>query len=338
LLGDLVRPLIGPLLVGMNKKILASLFVVIALAVVPVVQAQPKKQFRIGVVHEGGEYSTIVDGLKDGLRELGLEPGRDVLLEVRAIEGNRAAAAESARSLEQAKVDLLYILGTSVTIAAKAATTKVPIVFVAGGDPVAYGLVASLARPGGRLTGVHYLTVDLTAKRLEILKEALPNLRRIVTFYDPSNPVQSIRETRQAARRLGIDIVERPVTSVVELRQSFAAFTPNDTDAYFYTPDAMVVSQTQFVIDTAKAKRLPTIVSQPDLVAQGALIGYGVNFYDIGRLSAKYVQRVFTGTGPENMPVESFSRLGLGINLKTAHELGITIPQAVLFRADKVIE
>ncbi|HET7098017.1 MAG TPA: ABC transporter substrate-binding protein [Casimicrobiaceae bacterium] len=280
----------------------------------------------------------MVDGLKIGLRESGLEPGKDVLLDIRATEGNRAAAAESARSLEHANVDLLYTLGTSVTIAAKAATTKVPIVFVAGGDPVAMGLVTSLARPGGRITGVHYLSVDLTAKRLEILKEALPGLRKIVTFYDPSNPVAGIKITRGAARRLNIDVVERPVASVAELRESFKALGPKDADAYFYTPDAMVVSQTQFIIDTARAKKLATMVSQPDLVAKGALIGYGVNFRDIGQLSAKYVQRVLTGTSPGNLPIESFSRLGLGISLKTARELAITIPQSVQFRADKVDE
>ena len=325
----------------MTRKSFLFLLVTIAFVAATLAHAQPKKPFHVGVVHEGGDYDTIVEGLKEGLRQLGLEPGKDVLLDIRSVEGSRAAAAESARSLEQAKVDLLYSLGTSVSITAKAATTKVPIVFVAGGDPVAAGLVASLARPGGRATGVHYLSVDLTAKRLEILKEALPNLRKIVTLYDPGNPVAagiSIKLTREAARRLNIDVVERPVRSVVELRESFKALAAKDADAYFYTPDAMVVSQTQFIIDTAREKRLPTMVSQPDLVAKGALIGYGVNFYDIGQLSAKYVQRILAGTSPENLPVEALSRLGLGVNLKTAHELGITIPQSVLFRADKVVE
>jgi putative ABC transport system substrate-binding protein len=165
---------------------------------------------------------------------VGLEPGKDVVLDIRSVEGNRAAAPESARGLEQARVDLLYSLGTSVTIAVKAATTKVPIVFVASSDPVASGLVASLARPGGRVTGVRYLSVDLTAKRLEILKEVLPNLYKIVTFYNPGNPVMGITATREAARRLNIDVVERPVASVAELRESVSALKPKDADAYFY--------------------------------------------------------------------------------------------------------
>ena len=147
-----------------------------------------------------------------------------------------------------------------------------------------------------------------------------------------------IKEVREAARRLNIEIVERPVRSVEELRELFKALGPKDADAYFYTPDAMTASQTQFVIDTANSKKLPMMMGQPGLVARGALAGYGVDFNYIGHLSAKYVQRVLTGTSPENLSIESFSRYGLGINLKTARELGVTIPQSVLFRADKVIE
>jgi putative ABC transport system substrate-binding protein len=322
----------------MKNKIFVFVVATMVLAVVPTVQAQPKKPFRVGVVHEGGEFSQMVDGLNQGLRELGLEPGKDVLLDIRASEGDRTAAEKSARSLEETKIDLLYSVTSSVTVAVKGATARVPIVFVVGSDPVAAGLVATLARPGGRLTGVRYLSVDLTAKRLEILKEALPTLRRIVTFYDPGNTLEPIKLTREAARRLNIEIVERSVSTVEELRTGFRALRPRDADAYFFTPDAMVASQMQFIIETARAKKLPTMVAEPALVAQGALIGYGVNFYDVGRLSAKYIQRILAGSSPENLPVESFSTYGLGVNLKTARELGITIPQSVLFRADKVIE
>jgi putative tryptophan/tyrosine transport system substrate-binding protein len=322
----------------LNKRILISFLAALALATVPTAEAQPHKPYRIGVIHEGGQYSATIDGLKDGLRELGLEPGKDVLLDIRDVQGNRPAAYEAARSLEREKVDLLYSVGTSVTLVVKGATAKIPIVFVGGNDSVAAGLVGSLPRPGGRLTGVQFLSVDLTAKRLEILKEMLPKLHKIITFYDSGNPVAGIKETRAAALRLNIEIVEHPVTSVEELRERFKALGPKDGDAFFYTPDAMTTSQDQFIIDTANAKKLPTMFGQPSLVVQGALAGYGVDFIDVGHLSAKYVQRVLTGTSPENLPIESFSRYGLGVNLKTARELGVTIPQSVLFRADKVIE
>lgn len=305
----------------------------------PIAQSQQTKAFRVGVVHEGGEYTKAIDGLKEGLRELGLEPGKDVLLDIRAAEGDRAAAADSARSLEQARVDVLFTLGTSVTLAVNAATKHTPIVFVAGGDPVAVGLVASLARPGGRLTGVRYLSGELTAKRLEILKEVLPNLRKVVTIYDPGSPNPlSIQQTREGARALRIALLEVPASSVAELRQRFAAISSKDADAFFYAPDALVVSQLEFIIDAARSKKLPTMMASPRLVEVGALLAYGVDFHDVAHLSARYIQRILTGTSAGQLAVESFSTYRLAVNLRTARELGITIPQSVLFRADKVVE
>jgi putative ABC transport system substrate-binding protein len=199
---------------------------------------------------------------------------------------------------------------------------------------------SSFARPGGRLTGVHFLSADLVAKRLEILKAILPNLRRIVTFFDPNNPtaIAGAKLAKEAARRLDIEIVERRVASVEELRLAVKALKAQEADAFFYTNDAMVSSQAQLIIDTAREKKLPTMFAEQGSVAQGALAGYGVNYYEGGRLAATYVQRVLTGTSPQNLPVESLSRVELAVNLKTARAIGITIPQAVLLRADKVIE
>lgn len=324
----------------MNKKVFISLLVILGLAAVPLVQAQPQKPYRIGVIHEGGTYNAVVEGLKDGLRGLGLEPGKDVLLDIRDMQGNRAAVAAAARSLEQAKVDLLCSLSTGDTIAAKGATKEVPIIFVIGTEATVDGLIESPAHPGGRLTGVQSLSTDLTAKRLEILKEIFPTLHRVVTFYNPSTvaALQATQLAREAAQKLKIEINERPVGSVDELRRSFSALAPKDGDAFVTVGDAMVLSQSKFIIDTARSKRLPTMFSDPNLVTQGALVGYGVNRYDQGRLMAKYVQRVLAGTSPRDLPVESISRYELGLNLQTARELGITVPQSVSFRADKVIE
>jgi putative tryptophan/tyrosine transport system substrate-binding protein len=212
--------------------------------------------------------------------------------------------------------------------------------FAVGSDPVVAGLVDSFARPGGRLTGVHFLSADLTAKRLEILKEILPEVRRIVTFYDPRNEValRAAKAAREAARQLKVEIVERHVASVEELQLGLKALKTQEVDAYFYTQDAMVVSQAQFIIETAKAKKLPTMFAEPSLVKEGALVSYGVSYLEVGRVSAKYVQRVLTGTSPQKLPVESLGRVGLAVNLKTARELGVTIPQAVRLRADEVIQ
>jgi putative ABC transport system substrate-binding protein len=291
-------------------------------------------------VLQGGPSYTAVDGLRDGLKELGFDAGKHYVLEIRDLKGDLKAAEEAAKSLERDKVDLVYTVATSVSVAVKRATTAVPVVFAVGSDPVVAGLVDSFAKPDGRLTGVHFLNADLTAKRLEILKEILPKLRSVVTFYDPRNVIAqgSIKSAREAARRLSVEIVERHVASVEELRLGLNALRAQEVDAYFYVNDAMVTSQAQFIIDVAKTKKLPTMFAEPSLVAQGALAGYGVSFYEVGRLSAKYVQRVLAGTSPRNLPVESFSRLEWAVNLKTSRELGVTIPQAVLLRVDKVIQ
>ena len=324
----------------MTNKTVASLLAALVLGSVHLAQAQPARIFRIGVIHEGGPFSIVVDGLKDGLKELGLDAGKHYVLEVRDLKGDRQAAEEAARSLEREKVNLIYAVSTSVTTMVKRATAEVPIVFAVGADPVVAGLVESFAKPGGRLTGIHYLSGDLTPKRLEILKEILPDLRRVVTFYDPRNNVAlaAAKSAREAARQLRVEIVERHVASVEELRQGVKALKAHEADAYFYTNDAMVTSQVPFIIDTARSKKIPTMFHEPSLVTQGALISYGVSYREIGRLSAKYVQRILAGISPQNLPVESLSRLELAVNLRTARELGLTIPQSVLFRADKVIE
>jgi putative ABC transport system substrate-binding protein len=325
----------------MNKKIVVPFLATLVLVAVHLAQAQQAKVYRVGVIHEGGPFYAVVDGLKDGLRELGFEQGKHYLLEIRDLQGDWKAAEAEARSLERDKVDLIYSVPTSVTTAVKRATSEVPIVFAVGSDPVVAGLVESFARPGGRLTGVRYQqSAALAAKRLEILKATLPNLHRVVTFYDPSNATAMAAATsaREAARRLDIEIVERHVASVYELRQGLEALKAQEVDAYFYTSDAMVAGQAPFIIDTAMARKLPTMFAEPSLATQGALISYGVSYHEVGRLSAKYVQRVLTGTSPQNLPVESLSRVALAVNLETARLLGLTIPQAVRLRADEVIE
>ncbi len=176
----------------------------------------PAKVPRVGVILQGGEYYVMVEGFRVGLRELGLQEGKHFTLEIRDLKGDLKAAGRAARSLEREKVDLIYSIATSITLAVKQATTEISIVFTVGVDPVAAGLVESFAKPGGRLTGVHQQTQDLTAKRLEILKEVLPKLRRVITFYDPANPSAqaAAKLAREAARTLGVELVERHVSSI----------------------------------------------------------------------------------------------------------------------------
>jgi putative tryptophan/tyrosine transport system substrate-binding protein len=262
------------------------------------------------------------------------------VLTIKDTQGDAKAAQEAAKIFEQEKVSLIYAMASSVIAAVKDATQTVPIVFTIGTDPVAGKLVEDFAQPGGRLTGVHYLVRDLTAKRLEILKEILPKLGRVLTIYNPKTPVASEAAAlaREEAKRLGLKLIERHVTSVEELRKALQALKAGETDAFFYTPDAMVISQAQLIIDTARAKKIPTMFQEQSLVAKGGFASYGQNYYQVGWVSAKYVQKVLAGAHPRDLKIETVDNVDLVINLQTAKQLGLTIPAQVLARASKVIK
>ena len=324
----------------MRNKIVCFVLCAMLLALSPSAKAQQSKVYRIGVLLQGGPWYDAIDGLQHGLKELGLQEGKHYVLDIRDAKGDLKAVEEAARNLEREKVKLIYAVATSVVTTTKQATTDTPIVFAVGTDPVAMGLVESFVKPGGRLTGVHLLVTDLTAKRLEILKEIFPKLRRVLTFYSPANQVakQGASLGREEAKRLGLKFIERHVKSVEELRQALQALKAGEADAFFYTPDAMVLSQAQLIIDTARSKKLATMFQEQSLVVKGALASYGQSYYEIGRLSAKYVQKVLSGTNPRDLRIETFDDVELVINLKTAKQLGLTIPPNVLARANKVIK
>ena len=324
----------------MSKRIFICLLATFCLTTVSFAEAGQAKVFRVGVIFHGGEWNAVVAGLRDGFKELGLEEGKHLAMEIRDTKGDVKAVDEAARNLERDKVDLLYAVATSVTIAVRRATADIPIVFCAGTDPVSLGLVDHFAKPGGRLTGVYFRATDLTAKRLEILKEILPKLHRVVTFYDPGNPVakEASRLGREAARRLPVEFDERHVASVKELQAGLQALKAGEADAHFLTADSMVSSQAQLIIDTAKAKRLPTMFWERSSVVNGGLASYGVSYHEAGRLSAKYVQRILAGVKPKDLPVQGVDKVELVINLQTAKQIGLTIPPNVLARADKVIK
>ena len=302
--------------------------------------AQPAKPHRIGILHPGGSQYETIDGLRQGLQELGLSEGKQVQLDIRDVKGDASAAETEAAALEKENVALIYALTTPVITKAKAATDKVSIVFCIGSDPVTGKLVDSFAKPGGRLTGVHYLVRDLTGKRLEILKEILPKISRVLTFYDPTNRVAAEGATlaREEAKRLGIKLIERHVRSVEDVKAATQKLKGGDADAFLFPPDPMVGAQSMLIIDTAKAIKLPTMFQEHTLVAQGALASYGQNYREIGRLSATYVQRVLNGANPKDMKIETVDSVELAINLQTAKQLGVTIPPQVLARAKKVIK
>jgi putative ABC transport system substrate-binding protein len=323
----------------MTRKDFLLIALLIVLSPQPAI-GQQTKTHRIGVLHPGGSQYETIDGLRQGLKELGLSEGKQVHLDIRDVKGDASATDMEAAALEKENVSLIYALTTPVITKAKGATGKVPIVFCIGSDPVTGKLVDSFARPGGRLTGVHYLVRDLTGKRLEILKEILPKISRVLTFYDPTNRVAAEGATlaRDEAKRLGIKLIERHVRSIEELKTEVQKLKTGDADAFLFTPDPMVGSQSQLIIDVAQARKLPTMFQEQSLVAKGALAAYGQNYRDIGWVSAKYVQQVLNGANPKDMKIETIDSVELAINLQTAKQLGVTIPPQVLARAKKVIK
>jgi putative ABC transport system substrate-binding protein len=302
--------------------------------------AQPVKAYRVGVILQGGPWYAVIDGLREGLKKLDFIEGKQFVLDIRDTRGDLEAVEKAARNLEEQKIDLIYTVATSVSLAAKRVTLNVPQVFVAGTDPVAVQLINSMARPGGRSTGVHFLSTDLTGKNLQLLREIVPHLRRVVTFYNPSNrsAIESAKEGREAARRLGLEFMERQVASPEELDKAVRAFRADEADAYLAVSDAMVDRHADIIIEMGKALRLPTAFYQPELVAKGGMVSYSTDFNEVGRVSAKYVQRILTGTSPTDLPAERIDRLVFMINLKTAKHIGLAIPEMILIRADKVIE
>ena len=323
----------------MRKTVISFALCAMLLALCASAEAQ-QTIYRVGVVTAGGAFYEVIDGLRAGLRQLGLEEGKQVNLAIRDTKGDAKAAEEAAKNLEKEKVNLLYTTQTSVTLATKRVTADIPIVFCAGADPVVLGLVDSFAKPGGRLTGVFYRDTDLIAKRLEILKEVVPKLHRVVTFYNPRNPVagESAKLVREAAGQMGIQLVERHVASVEELRASVQSLKTGEVDAVFGVADALPVLEDQLIIDTARLKRFPTMFIDDNSVTKGGLVSYSVSRHEVGRLSAKYVQRILTGVNPKDLPVEGIDKIELIINLKTARQIGLIIPQSVLYRADRVIK
>jgi putative ABC transport system substrate-binding protein len=326
----------------MQKLVLSSILAVTLAFVLGVAaEAQQPKVYRIGVLVPGDAWYEIVDGLRVGLKELGLEEGKQFVLSIQNWKGNAKKAEEAARKFEQQKVDLIYATSTNSTVAARKATEEIPIVFAAGTDPVIVGLVDGFANPGGRLTGVYSWNTELTAKRLELLKEIVPKLRRVVTFYDPRRPttVESSKQARETARRMHIQFVERHVASVKEFQAGVRDLKAGEFDGYLEMAEPIAVNQSQLMTDTARILKLPTMVNLLYEVINGALATYAVSFHELGRVSAKYVQRVLlAGVKPKDLPVERVDKIELVINLKTGKEIGLAISPNVLALADRVIK
>jgi putative ABC transport system substrate-binding protein len=302
---------------------------------------QPAKLPTIGFL---GPYTASLDGhrvaaLVQRLRELGWIEGRTVNIEYRWSEGRKELATEIAAEFVRLKVDVIVTSGTVQIIAAKQATSVIPIVFAAAGDPIGNGLVASLARPGGNATGLSLQQTDAVGKRLELLKEVVPSLRRLAIMANGDSPpaVSDMHETQAAARMLGLEVVIQEIGRSEDIARAFAAFRAH-VEAIYVCNDPFLSGNRIGIADLALSGGLPTMNTVKEYVEAGGLISYGPSFLDLYRRSADFVDKILRGAKPGDIPVEQPTRFELIINLKTAQALGLTVPLSLLGRADEVIE
>ena len=302
---------------------------------------QAGKLYQIGFlgVTSHAEFRQQVDALRSGLRQAGYEEGKNIVIHYRWPEGRYDRLPELAADLVKLDIDVLVVLSTPGARAAKQATSTVPIVMAAVGDPIAAGLVASLARPGGNLTGLTFFFAEICAKRVELIREMIPALTRLAVIVNPANPSHPIAldAMQGTARALGIELVPAEVKGRDDFAAAIAAIATRQIPALVAIEDPLVDSNARQIAHFALQQRLPMIGFSPQAEA-GALMEYGVNLLDLYFRSAAFIDKILKGTPPGNLPIERAVKFELIVNLKTAKALGREIPPTLIARADEVIE
>ena len=301
---------------------------------------QPTKVYRIGLLFAGSGLGITDEAFRQGMRELGYIEGQNIFFEWRFAEGKLDRLPALAADLMRVKVDLIIVSSTQAALVVKKATQTIPIVFAIADDPVESGLVASLAHPNGNATGVTDLAGDLGGKGLELLKETLPKVSRLgVLVWNPDGPGNAAErnEIESAARALGIQIQPVEIRGINDLENGFSAMIKAGANAFMGLTDTRFAGYRQQVVGLSVKKRLPAMYQDRLFVEAGGLMSYGTNRAEWRRRVAYYVDRILKGTKPADLPVERPSKFELVINLKTAKQIGLTIPPNVLARADKVM-
>ena len=327
-----------------NRKWAGLFAIVVALTVcgARAEAQQPTKIPRIGYLGGGSPSSNParIEAFRQGLRELGYVEGENIVIEWRYAEEKLDRLPALAAELVSLKVDIIVTAGPSVTRAAKEATNTIPVVMAFDSDPVGNGFVASLARPGGNITGLATFAPELSGKRLELLKEVVPRLSRVAvlgTSTYPSN-AEALRETELAAGAFGVKLQYLDVLSPKDIETTFRTASKGRADAVLVLQTPLLVFQRTQVVDFGVKSRLPTIYPQTEFTEAGGLMYYGANTPDMYRRAATYVDKILKGRKPTDLPVEQPTKFDLVINLKTAKQIGLTIPPNVLVRADRVIK
>jgi len=324
-----------------NRKS-AILFCALLFALcIPANAQQPKKVPHVGVLAGGSASSDSarVEALRQGLRDLGYVEGKNFIIEYRYADGKLDRLGELAAELVRLKVDIIVTAGPSATRLTKQATTTIPVVMAQDSDPVGSGFVASLARPGGNITGLSRLTPELSGKQLELLKEIVPSLSHLAVFGNSTQPgnTQSLNEVELAARPLRVQMQYLDISGPKDIETAFRAASKGRAQAVLVLSSPVLFSQLTQVIDLAAKSRLPAIYYALEFAEGGGLMTYGPSITDLFRRAATYVDKILKGAKPADLPVEQPMKFELVINLKTAKQIGLTIPPNVLVRADKVI-
>ena len=305
----------------------------------PSADAQPAARvFRMGTL--GNENTPAWEGLRQGLRELGYVEGRNISIEARWSDGSPDRLPALARELAALKPDVIVASSTQAIRAAKDATTTIPVVMVLASFPDKVGLVESLARPGGNVTGLSTLGPQLMAKRVELLKEIVPKASRVALLFDPANPVESLamRELVAAAEASGVKVQTFAARTPEEVLTSLAAAASSGADALWAFGNPANFKNRQLIAEAARKNRLPSMFDERLFVDAGGLVSYGPSYLDQFRRAATYVDKILKGAKPAELPVEQPIKFDLSLNQTTARMLGLTIPPSVLLRADRVIE
>jgi putative ABC transport system substrate-binding protein len=306
----------------------------------PAVFAQSQQPtFRIGML-AAGSSTRFTDAIFTALHELGYVEGKNLVVERRFAEGRLDRLPELAAELVGLRVDVIVIQGTPASLSAKRATNTIPIVFAANSDPVGVGIVKSLARPGGNITGTSLMASELSAKRLELLQAVAPRLSRVAILWDSSNPGMALRvqETEIAAKQSRVALSNVGSRNAEELEAAFAELAKQRPDALLVTVEPFTRRHLARILEFCVRHRVPSMFEESSYVEAGGLMSYGPDLREIFRRSAVYVDKILKGAKPADLPVEQPTKFELVINLKTATALGLTIPQSLLVRADEIIQ
>jgi putative ABC transport system substrate-binding protein len=307
----------------------------------PAAEAQPTgKVYRIGLLERtpAATNAANLDGLRQGLRELGYIEGKNLVIEYRSADGHDERFLTLAAELVRVKPDLILTRGTTAALAAKNTTVTIPVVILGVGDPVGQGIVASLAHPAGNITGLSAVVTELYAKRVQLLRDLVPRAGRIAALFNMSNPAlpSQWKEVEVAARSLGLQSQLLDVRKPEDLAPAFDAAIRHRADGLVVGLETLTLTNQQLIVDLAARHRLPAMYASTEFA--GGLVIYGVNYPDHYRRAASFADKIFKGAKPADLPVEQPTKFELVINLKTARALGLTVPSSVLGRADEVIE